>query len=52
MLPTLAEIFGEPVPAYFTLLLIGFAAATWLAAHLANAMGSTRTRSSTWGFSA
>jgi phosphatidylglycerol:prolipoprotein diacylglycerol transferase len=39
MLPTLAEIFGEPVPAYFTLLLIGFAAATWLAAHLAKQDG-------------
>jgi phosphatidylglycerol:prolipoprotein diacylglycerol transferase len=39
MLPTLAEIFGEPVPAYFTLLLIGFAAATWLAAHLARRDG-------------
>jgi phosphatidylglycerol:prolipoprotein diacylglycerol transferase len=39
MLPTLAEIFGEPVPAYFTLLLIGFAAATWLAAHLAKREG-------------
>jgi len=35
MLPTLAEIFGEPIPAYFMLLLIGFAAATWLAARLA-----------------
>ena len=39
MLPTLAEIFGEPVPAYFTLLLIGFAAATWLAARLAKRDG-------------
>jgi phosphatidylglycerol:prolipoprotein diacylglycerol transferase len=39
MLPTLAEIFGEPVPAYFTLLLIGFAAATWLAARLAKKDG-------------
>lgn len=39
MLPTLAEIFGEPVPAYFTLLLIGFAAATWLAARLAKQDG-------------
>ncbi|MGB8330063.1 MAG: prolipoprotein diacylglyceryl transferase [Polyangiales bacterium] len=39
MLPTLAEIFGEPVPAYFALLLIGFAAATWLAARLAKQDG-------------
>ncbi|UCF46964.1 MAG: prolipoprotein diacylglyceryl transferase [Myxococcales bacterium] len=39
MLPTLAEIFGEPVPAYFTLLLIGFAAATGLAARLAKQDG-------------
>lgn len=39
MLPTLAEIFGEPVPAYFTLLLIGFAAATGLAASLAKQDG-------------
>jgi phosphatidylglycerol:prolipoprotein diacylglycerol transferase len=39
MLPTLAEIFGEPIPAYFTLLLIGFGAATWLATHLAKRDG-------------
>lgn len=39
MRPTLAEIFGEPIPAYFTLLLIGFALATWLAAHLAKKDG-------------
>lgn len=39
MLPTLAEIFGEPIPAYFTLLLIGFALATWLAARLARKDG-------------
>ena len=39
MLPTLTEIFGETVPAYFTLLLIGFAAATWLAARLAKQDG-------------
>ena len=39
MLPTLAEIFGEPIPAYFTLLLIGFAFATWLAARLAKKDG-------------
>lgn len=39
MLPTLAEIFGQPIPAYFTLLLIGFAFATWLAARLCKQMG-------------
>ncbi|MGB5351850.1 MAG: prolipoprotein diacylglyceryl transferase [Polyangiales bacterium] len=39
MRPTLAEIFGEPIPAYFTLLLIGFAVATWLAARLARKEG-------------
>ncbi|MGB5351643.1 MAG: prolipoprotein diacylglyceryl transferase [Polyangiales bacterium] len=39
MRPTLAEIFGEPIPAYFTLLLIGFAMATWLAARLARTDG-------------
>ncbi|MBT8470800.1 MAG: prolipoprotein diacylglyceryl transferase [Deltaproteobacteria bacterium] len=39
MLPTLAEIFGEPIPAYFTFLLIGFAVATWLAARLARKDG-------------
>ncbi|NNE20340.1 MAG: prolipoprotein diacylglyceryl transferase [Myxococcales bacterium] len=39
MRPTLAEIFGEPIPAYFTFLLIGFAVATWLAARLARKDG-------------
>jgi phosphatidylglycerol:prolipoprotein diacylglycerol transferase len=39
MHPTLAEIFGEPIPAYFTLLLVGFASATWLAARLAREDG-------------
>jgi phosphatidylglycerol:prolipoprotein diacylglycerol transferase len=39
MLPTLAEILGEPIPAYFTFLLIGFAFATWLAARLAKKDG-------------
>lgn len=39
MLPTLAEIFGEPIPAYFTLLLIGFGVATWLGTRLAKRMG-------------
>lgn len=39
MLPTLVEIFGEPIPAYFTFLLIGFAVATWLCARLAKSEG-------------
>jgi len=39
MIPTLGHVLGEPVPAYFTLLLIGFAAATWLATRLAKRDG-------------
>ncbi len=39
MFPTLAEIFGEPIPAYFTMLLVGFAVATWLCARLAKQEG-------------
>jgi phosphatidylglycerol:prolipoprotein diacylglycerol transferase len=39
MRPTLGEIFGQPLPAYFTLLLIGFAVTTWLGARLAKRMG-------------
>ncbi len=39
MRPTLGEIFGQPLPAYFTLLLVGFAVATWLGARLAKRMG-------------
>ena len=35
MRPTLFEIFGEPVPAYFTFLMIGFAVATYVAQRLA-----------------
>jgi len=30
MHPRLAEIFEQPIPSYFTLLIIGFALATWL----------------------
>ncbi len=39
MRPNLFELFGEPVPAYFTLLLIGFGFATWLAARRARQSG-------------
>lgn len=35
MHPRLAEIFGQPIPAYFTMLVIGFALATWLGARWA-----------------
>lgn len=38
MFPQLLEIFGEPLPAYFTLLLIGFALATYLAQRQAGRM--------------
>jgi phosphatidylglycerol:prolipoprotein diacylglycerol transferase len=33
--PTLFELFGQPVPAYFTFLVSGFAVVTWLAARWA-----------------
>lgn len=39
MYPTLLEVFGEPLPAYFTLLLIGFGFATWITARLSKQMG-------------
>ncbi|MCA9582926.1 MAG: prolipoprotein diacylglyceryl transferase, partial [Myxococcales bacterium] len=42
MRPSLFEIFGEPVPAYFTLLLIGFALATWLCARWTDRVGLDR----------
>jgi phosphatidylglycerol:prolipoprotein diacylglycerol transferase len=35
MLPSFGTLFGEPIPAYFALLMLGFAAATWVAARLA-----------------
>jgi phosphatidylglycerol:prolipoprotein diacylglycerol transferase len=40
--PTIVELFGEPVSSYFTLLLVGFALATWLAARRTQAMGFDR----------
>lgn len=39
MRPSLFEIAGEPVPAYFTLLCIGFALATWFCARWAKRSG-------------
>ena len=39
MRSTLFTIFGEPVPAYFTLLMIGFAFATYLCQRGARRMG-------------
>ena len=35
MLPRLAEVFGQPIPAYFTMLVIGFGLATWIGARWA-----------------
>lgn len=42
MYPTLFEIAGEPLPAYFTLLVVGFAIATFLAARQAERLGEDR----------
>lgn len=42
MYPTLLEIAGEPLPAYFTLLVVGFAIATLLAARQAEQLGQDR----------
>lgn len=39
MFPTLFEFFGEPLPAYFTLLMVGFALATYLAQRQTRRMG-------------
>ncbi len=39
MHPRLAEVFGEPIPAYFTMLVVGFALATWLGARWAKRSG-------------
>jgi phosphatidylglycerol:prolipoprotein diacylglycerol transferase len=35
MLPSFGNLFGEPIPAYFVLLMLGFAAATFVAARMA-----------------
>lgn len=42
MIPTFGRIFGEPIPAYFALLTIGFALATWLCARWAQRAGLDR----------
>lgn len=42
MFPTLYEIAGEPLPAYFTLLVVGFALATFLGARQATLLGQDR----------
>ncbi|MCA9531166.1 MAG: prolipoprotein diacylglyceryl transferase [Myxococcales bacterium] len=42
MHPTLVRVFDQPVPAYFTMLMVGFGLATWLAARLAGRMGLDR----------
>ncbi|MET0390648.1 MAG: prolipoprotein diacylglyceryl transferase [Polyangiales bacterium] len=35
MLPSFGTLFGEPIPAYFVLLMLGFAAATFVASRMA-----------------
>jgi len=39
MFPTFGKIFGEPIPAYFTLLMIGFTVATFVGARWAKRSG-------------
>ena len=39
MIPTFGRIFGEPIPAYFALLTLGFVLATWLLARWAKRSG-------------
>ncbi|MDD9936765.1 MAG: prolipoprotein diacylglyceryl transferase [Myxococcales bacterium] len=39
MIPTFGRIFGEPIPAYFALLMVGFGTATFLAARWAKRSG-------------
>ena len=39
MYPTLLELFGQTLPAYFTLLMIGFGVGTWLGSRQARRMG-------------
>jgi phosphatidylglycerol:prolipoprotein diacylglycerol transferase len=39
MLPSFGSLFGESIPAYFVCLIVGFAAATWIAARLAKREG-------------
>ncbi|MDD9940835.1 MAG: prolipoprotein diacylglyceryl transferase [Myxococcales bacterium] len=39
MIPVFGHIFGEPIPAYFTLLMVGFGVATFLAAYWSKRAG-------------
>lgn len=39
MLPSLGTLFGEPIPAYFVCLMLGFALATFVAARMAKRRG-------------
>jgi phosphatidylglycerol:prolipoprotein diacylglycerol transferase len=39
MVPNFGHLFGEPIPAYFTLLMVGFALATFVAARWAKRAG-------------
>jgi phosphatidylglycerol:prolipoprotein diacylglycerol transferase len=42
MLPTLGSLFGEPIPAYFAMLMLGFGVATFVAARMAQKQGLDR----------
>src|ERR1700754_3163494 len=39
MIPSFGRIFGEPIPAYFALLMLGFALATFVAARWCKRVG-------------
>jgi phosphatidylglycerol:prolipoprotein diacylglycerol transferase len=39
MLPTFGTLFGEPIPAYFVMLMAGFGIATWVASGMAKRQG-------------
>ena len=39
MIPTFGEVFGEPIPAYFAMLMAAFAACTWFGVRWARAEG-------------
>ncbi|HEY2735185.1 MAG TPA: prolipoprotein diacylglyceryl transferase [Polyangiales bacterium] len=42
MLPTFGSLFGEPIPAYFAMLMLGFGVATLVAARMAQKQGLDR----------
>jgi phosphatidylglycerol:prolipoprotein diacylglycerol transferase len=42
MIPVFGEIFGEPIPAYFALLMVGYALAIYIAARWATRLGLDR----------